>query len=92
MDLDPCRTTAVVPLSGDDLVIVAAEFQAGVGPGVEVVLDGNWTKGKREKPGQRTIGQIITKGERGKCLLTGASDSLLLANGPELVERGLLGY
>lgn len=87
MDLDPRRTTAVVPLGGDDLVIVATELQAGARPGVEMVLDGNWAEGETASANNKQ--DIREEGGKGQRLRTGASDSLLLANGPELVECGL---
>lgn len=38
-DLHPGRATAVIPLGGEDLVVVVAELETCLGPGVEVVLD-----------------------------------------------------
>lgn len=59
-DLDPGRATTLVSLGGDDLVIVSAELEASIRPGVEMVLHGD-------------------------C----PTDPLLLADGPELIERRL---
>lgn len=42
LHLDPRRTTALVPLSRNDLVIVAPEFEASIRPCIEMILDGDF--------------------------------------------------
>lgn len=41
LHVDVGRTAALVPLGGNDLVIVLSKVQANAGPGVEVVLHGD---------------------------------------------------
>lgn len=41
-DFDMGGAAALVTLGGYDLIIVGAELKAGVGPGLEVVIDGNY--------------------------------------------------